>query len=57
MPTIWTTATTQEAVLTPATAGATPERTQAQTLPKTADNSVEPLPESTRPRKDGPGGN
>lgn len=53
--------TTQAAVLTPVTAGATPEKTQApmgvQTLPKTADNSVEPLPESTRPRKDGPGGN
>ena len=50
----------QEAVLTPVTAEATLERTQAlttaQTLPKTADNSVEPLPESTRPRKDGPGG-
>lgn len=49
--------TMQEVVPTPVTAEATPERTQAQTLPKTADNSVEPLPESTRPRKDGPGGN
>ena len=35
---------------------ATLEKTQAPTLLKTADSSVEPLPESTRPRKDGPGG-
>ena len=53
--------TMQAAVPIPVTAQTTLERTQAlttaQTLPKTADNSVEPLPESTRPRKDGPGGN
>lgn len=28
-----------------------------KTSNKTDSNSVEPLPESTRPRKDGPGGN
>ena len=32
------------------------EKTQAPALLKTADSFVEPLPESTRPRKDGPGG-
>ena len=55
------TQTTQAAVLTPVTVQTTLEKTQvptgAQTLLKTADNSVEPLPEYTRPRKDGPGGN
>ena len=66
--TIWTTATIQAAAITqamqaavqiPAITLTTLERTQAltaaQALPKT-NNSVEPLPESSRPRKDGPGG-
>ena len=51
---------TQAATQIPVTAqtiqAATPEKTQAPTLLKTADSSVEPLPESSRPRKDGPGG-
>ena len=61
--TIWTTVTmqtTQGATQIPVTAQTTPaatlEKTQAPTLLKTADSSIEPLPESTRPRKDGPGG-
>lgn len=49
----------QAAVQIPAITLTTLERTQAltatQALPKT-NNSVEPLPESSRPRKDGPGG-
>lgn len=49
----------QAAVQIPVTVQTTPEKTQAlttaQALPKT-NNSVEPLPESSRPRKDGPGG-
>jgi len=49
----------QAVVQIPVTKWTTLERTQApvaaQTLPKT-NNFVEPLPESTRPRKDGPGG-
>ena len=60
--TIWTTAIThamQAAVQIPVTIQTTLEKTQAltaaQALPKT-NNSVEPLPESSRPRKDGPGG-
>ncbi len=40
------------AVQIPVTVQTTLERTQAQAT----NNSVEPLPESTRPRKDGPGG-
>ena len=59
MQTIWTTATmqiTQAATQIPVTAQTTLEKTQAPTLQKTADSSVEPLPESSRPRKDGPGG-
>ena len=48
---------TQAATQIPVTAQATTlEKTQAPTLLKTADSSVEPLPESSRPRKDGPGG-
>lgn len=49
----------QAAVQIPVTIQTTLEKTQAltaaQALPKT-NNSVEPLPESSRPRKDGPGG-
>ena len=48
--------TTQAAVLIPVTAPTALEKMQAQTHLKTADSSAEPLPESTRPRKDGPGG-
>ena len=58
--TIWTTATIQTTAQIPVTAQiaqtTTLEKTQAPTLLKTADSFVEPLPESTRPRKDGPGG-
>ena len=59
MQTIWATATmqiTQTTAQIPVTAQATLEKTQALILLKTADSSVEPLPESSRPRKDGPGG-
>jgi len=31
-------------------------KSSSQKLTGSVDNSVEPLPESTRPRKDGPGG-
>ena len=48
--------TAQIPVTAPIAQTATLEKTQAPTLLKTADSSVEPLPESTRPRKDGPGG-
>ena len=52
--------TTQAVVQIPVTVQTTLEKIQAQTTapahPKTADSSVEPLPESARPRKDGPGG-
>ncbi len=47
---------TQIPVTAQTTQAATLEKTQAPTLLKTADSSVEPLPESSRPRKDGPGG-
>jgi hypothetical protein len=48
--------TAQIPVTAPIAQTATLEKTQAPTLLKTADSSVEPLPESSRPRKDGPGG-
>ena len=51
-----TQATTQIPVTAQTIQAATLEKTQAPTLLKTADSSVEPLPESSRPRKDGPGG-
>ena len=71
MQTIWTTATMQttqvttqipvtaqttQAAILETTLGKTQALTTAPTHLKTADSSVEPLPESTRPRKDGPGG-
>ena len=66
MQTTQITATTQTMVMAQTTPEVVPAQTIQTKMPttpettltllKTADSSVEPLPESSRPHKDGPGG-